>query len=254
MNELIHGDCLEVMPTLEDNSVDMVLCDLPYGVTQNEKDNRINLEKLWIQYKRLIKSSGNIVLTSQFPFTLELIQSNQDWFRYDLIWDKVLISGFLNANRQPLRRHEHILIFYESLGVYNPQKTIGNKSHSRGTKLQVDRRNYGKHTEVDNSERNGRFKHPTSIIRFQKPHSSVARHPTEKPLKLFEYLIKTYSDKGDLVLDNCIGSGTTAEACIRTQRNFIGIELNEEYYKIALDRVNKTPRNLKSIISKSLRL
>ena len=218
----------------------MILCDLPYGVTQNKDDVPINLKSLWMQYKRIIKSSGNMVLTSQFPYTLELILSNRGWFRYDLIWDKGLTSGFLNANRQPLRQHEHVLIFYESLGTYNPQKTKGAKSHSKGKPKETQNRNYGNFGWVNSDESGVKF--PTSIISIIKPHPSKARHPTEKPVELFEWLIKTYSNEGDVVLDNCIGSGTTAVACINTKRNFTGIELEEKYYKIALERISKTPK------------
>ena len=235
INSIIHGDCLKVMRDIKSESIDMILCDLPYGVTQNKKDVALDSHKLWAQYKRIIKPKRNIVLTSQFPYTLELISSNKKWFRYDLIWDKVLTSGFLNANRQPLRVHEHILIFYNKLGIYNPQKTIGEKNHSKGTPHETQNRNYGdfEWSETDH----GNLKYPTSIISFRKPHPSIARHPTEKPIELFEWLIETYSNEGDLVLDNCIGSGTTAEACINTNRNFIGIELDEGYHKIAVDRV-----------------
>ena len=240
INQIICGDCLEVMPEIPDKSIDMILCDLPYGVTHNKKDIPIDLDKLWSQYKRIIKPSGNIILTSQFPYTLELILSNKEWFRYDLIWDKELTSGFLNANRQPLRQHEHVLIFYESLQTYNPQKTIGVKSHSKGKPKQTQNRNYGKLGWTDADESG--LKYPTSIIRFPKLHPSKAVHPTEKPVKLFEWLIRTYSNKGETILDNCIGSGTTAVACINTKRNFIGIELEEKYYKIALERIAQTPR------------
>ena len=146
--KLIQGDCLEILPTLKDKSIDMILCDLPYGVTQNKEDNKIHLPTLWTQYKRIIKQKGNIVLTAQFPFTSELIQSNHTWFRYDLIWDKVLVSGFLNANRQPLRQHEQVLVFYDSLGTYNPQKTRGKQTHSRGKEKELARRNYGEHAKT----------------------------------------------------------------------------------------------------------
>lgn len=236
MNEytLIHGDCLEVLPLIEDKSVDMILCDLPYGVTQNKADRKINLQSLWIQYKRVIKQKGNMVFTSQFPYTLELIQSNYKWFRYDLVWDKILVGGFLNANRRQLRRHEQVLIFYASLGTYNPQKTLGKQSHSRGEEKELARRNYGEHgfTDINHSG----MKFPTSILSFSKPHSSKARHPTEKPVKLFEYLIKTYSNTNEVVLDNCLGSGTTMEACQNLERSCIGIEISEEYCDMTRER------------------
>ncbi len=231
---LIQGNCLKVMPKITDQSIDTILCDLPYGVTQNKEDNKINLQELWTQYKRIIKPKGNIILTSQFPFTSELIQSNYKWFRYDLVWDKVLITGFLNANRQPLRQHEQILVFYDSFGTYNPQKTRGKQTHDRGKTKELNRRNYGKH-EFSNIDHR-KMKFPSSILRFSKPHASVAIHPTEKPVKLFEYLIKTYSNPDEVVLDNCIGSGTTMEACQNLKRSCIGIEINPDYCELVRKR------------------
>lgn len=224
---------MDIMTAISDDSIDLILCDLPYGVTQNKKDITIDLEKLWLHYRRIIKERGTIVLTSQFPFTLDLINSNRKWFKYDLIWNKVLITGFLNSNRRPLRSHEHILVFYDKLGTYNPQKTKGLPTHTRGKNK--TNRNYGSFESVE-ADKSG-DKYPTSILKFRKPHPSVARHPTEKPVELFEWLVKTYSNEGDLVLDNCIGSGTTAQACINTGRDFIGIELDEETYRTSIQRI-----------------
>ncbi len=232
------------MKTFPAESIDLILCDLPYGVTQNPNDKPLNLKQLWKQYKRIVKVNGKIILTSQFPFTVDLINSCRDWFKYDIIWDKILTSGFLNANKMPLRVHEHILIFYQQTGTYNPQKIIGTKSHSRGSIKTDVNRNYGTFGKVDNTELLGRMKHPISIVRVMKPHPSKANHPTEKPVELAEYLIKTFSNESDLVLDNCIGTGWTAIACLNTNRRFIGIDINPSYVEIAIKRVNNIPDKL----------
>ena len=229
INKIHQGDCLEKMKEIEDKSVDMILCDLPYGTTQNKWDSIIDLRKLWKQYERIIKDNGAIVLTSQDKFTAKLILSNEKLHKYNLVWNKVLTAGFLNANRMPLRVHEDICIFYKKLPTYNPQKFKGKKNHSKGSMKTDVNNNYGKYGKVDNIETLGEMKHPQSIITFQKPHPSKALHPTEKPVDLFEWLIKTYSNEGDLVLDNCAGSGTTGVACINLKRDFILIEKEEKY-------------------------
>ena len=237
VNEIFNGDCLELMKEVEDNSINLILCDLPYGVTQNPNDKVLDLQELWKQYKRILKDDGTIVLTAQQPFTTDLINSNRDYFKYDLVWDKQLTSGFLNANKQPLRIHEQILVFYNKLGTYNPQKVRGNKSHSKGSMKSDKNQNYGEYGKVDNTETLGEMKHPKSIISFMKPHPSKANHPTEKPIELAEWIIKTYSNEGDLVLDNCIGTGWTAIACQKLNRNFIGMEINKEFVEIAQERI-----------------
>jgi len=236
--ELIHGDCLEEMKDILDKSVDMILCDLPYGVTQNKWDSVIPLNLLWEGYERIIKDKGVIVLTAQDKFTAKLMLSNEKLHKYNLIWNKVLTSGFLNANRMPLRVHEDICVFYKKLPTYNPQKFKGEKNHSKGTMKTDVNNNYGKYGKVDNTEELGELKHPQSIITFQKTHPSKALHPTEKSIELFKWLIKTFTNEGDLVLDNTMGSGTTGVACVNTNRNFIGIELDEKYFKIAEERIN----------------
>jgi len=243
--ELKQGNCIELMQQLPAESIDLILCDLPYEVTQNQKDKQIPLEPLWKEYKRIIKEKGTIVLTSQFPFTLDLINSNREMFKYDLIWDKVLPSGFLNSNRMPLRSHEHILIFYKKLGTYNPQFTKGKPSHSKGKMTSDTNQNYGDYDKVDNSKKQGDDKFPNSIISFMKPHPSKALHPTQKSLELFEWLIRTYSNKGDVVLDNCMGSGTTGVACKELGREFIGYELEEEYFRIAEKRINEATKQVR---------
>jgi len=236
INRIHCGDCLALMKGIEDKSINLIVCDLPYGVTQNKADIVIDLEKLWIQYKRILSDNGKIVLTSQFPFTIDLINSNREWFKYDLIWNKELTSGFLNANKQPLRVHEQVLIFYRKEGIYNPQKVKGKKNHSMGSMKSDKNQNYGKHEKIDNTEVLGEMKHPKSIISFMKPHPSKARHPTEKPVELAEWIIKSYSNEGDLILDNCIGTGWTAVACKNNNRNFIGIDINEGFVKLAKKR------------------
>ena len=239
---LYHGDCLEIMPMLE--SVDMILCDLPYGITACKWDAVIPFKPLWSQYKRMIKDNVAIVLTSSQPFTSMLVMSNPLWFKYSLVWDKIFPTGFLNANRMFMRSHEDIIIFYNKQPTYNPQKVRGQKNHSK--KSQASKTNvYGKFTQVDNSEVLGKMKHPKSILTFHKDHPSITLHPTQKPVALFEYLVETYTNKGDMVLDNCLGSGTTAIACERLNRRWIGIEIEEKYCEISAKRIEKERQQLK---------
>lgn len=238
VNKLYHMDGLEGMRGLPDKSVDMILCDLPYGTTKNRWDIVVPFDEMWEQYMRIIKERGAIVLTGQGLFSAKLIISNERYYRYTLIWDKVLPSGFLNANRQPLRSHEDIHIFYKKLPVYNPQKTQGKPNHGRGKMLTNTNNNYGVHHLVDNTDKDVGLKYPKSIVTLPKPHPSTMVHPTQKPVELFEYLINTYTNKGDIVLDNCIGSGTTALASIQTGRQYIGYEMDEDYFNIAVGRVD----------------
>lgn len=238
--DLRQGNCLEIMKDIPSKSIDMILCDLPYGVTNNKKDIALPFNKLWEQYERVIKDDGAIVLFAQGTFYIDLVNSNRNLFRYDLVWDKVLTSGFLNAKRMPLRQHEQIAVFYKKLPTYNPQFTIGEPLHSKGTSYKnkkVVNRNYNGFELLDDDRAGCVDKYPTSIIRFQKPHPSIAKHPTEKSIPCLEWLIKTYTNEGDTVLDNCMGSGTTGVACINTNRNFIGIELDKAYFDIASHRL-----------------
>lgn len=228
------------MKKIKDKSIDMILCDLPYGITQNKKDVAISFEPLWEQYERIIKDNGAIVLTAQGTFFIDLVNSNRKLFRYDLVWDKELTSGFLNANRQPLRRHENIAVFYKKQPTYNPQFSSGKPLHGKGTAYKtktLTNNNYGDFSSGDDLRKGSTEKYPTSVLRFPKPHPSVAVHPTQKSIELFEWLIKTYTNESDLVLDNCIGSGTTVLACINTNRKYIGFEVNGQYFNIAQDRV-----------------
>ena len=238
--QLYQGDCLEIMKQIPDKSIDMVLCDLPYGCTQSQIDVQIPFEPLWKQYERVAKDNAAIVLFAQGLFFVDLVQSNRKMYRYDLCWDKILISGFLNAKRMPLRQHEQIAVFYKKKPTYNPQMSIGKPLHSKGYSYKekdATNKNYGEYGTVDDDRVGSTEKYPTSIVRFQKPHPSKALHQTEKPVDLLEYLIRTYSNKGDVVLDNCMGSGSTGVACVNTDRRFIGIELNDEYYHIAENRI-----------------
>jgi len=238
--KLIHGNCLEVMKSIENNSIDMILCDLPYGRTQNKLDVIIPFVDLWDAYKKVIKSNGCIALFADGLFMADLMNSNRKMWKYNLVWDKVLVSGFLNANWMPLRQHEEICIFYNKQPAYNPQFTQGNPLHGKGTSYmekELTNNNYGKFGIVDDRRKGAIEKYPTSIIKFSKPHPSVVKHPTEKSVELCEWLIKTYTNEGDLVLDNCMGSGTTGVACKNLKREFIGIELNEKYFEIAKQRI-----------------
>lgn len=239
MINLYNADCLEKMKEIPAESIDMILCDLPYGVTRCEWDKNIDLKKLWNEYERIIKENGVICLFAQTKFYYELLNSNSKLFRYDLIWDKVLVSGFLNANRQPLRRHEQIAIFYKKQPKYNPQMGEGKPLHGKGTTTKIKKCNvYGKFNKLPDVRKGTTEKYPTSILRFPKLHSSQMLYPTEKPIELLEYLIKTYTDEGEVVLDNCMGSGTTGVACKNTNRNFIGIEINKNAFEIAKKRLN----------------
>lgn len=242
MYQLTNADCLDCMKEIGDKSIDMILCDLPYGTTQHEFDVIIPFKPLWEQYSRVIKDSGAIVLFCQGTFYVDLVNSNRKMFRYDLIWDKQLVSGFLNAKRMPLRQHEQIAVFYKKLPTYNPQFTQGQPLHTKGSRYKskpIKNQNYGVFDAVEDNRAGSTEKYPTSILSFQKPHPSVALHRTEKPVALLEYLIKTYTNEGEIVLDNCMGSGSTGVACINTNRNFIGIEKDANYFNIAQKRISE---------------
>lgn len=239
-NVLYLSDCFEVFPLIENKSVDMILCDLPYGTTQNKYDVVIPFDKLWKEYERVIKDNGAIVLFGQGLFFVDLINSNRKLYRYDLVWNKELISGFLNANRMPLRQHENIAVFYKKLPTYHPQFTEGKPLHSKGNMyMNKDHKNsnYGKFEMTDDSRAGSTQKHPRSILTFQKPHPSIAKHPTEKSIDMLEWLIKTYTNEGELVLDNAMGSGTCGLACLKTNRRFIGIEKQDQYFQISVERM-----------------
>ena len=243
INKIYNEDCLEGMKDIQSESIDMILCDLPYGQTaRNKWDVVIPFELLWESYERIVKPNGAIILFANGMFTVNLISSNKKLWRYNLVWDKVLPSGFLNAKRMPMRNHEDICVFYKKPPVYNPQMTIGNECHSKGHAVGQSQEEFSRNTNygsLDAVETKGDLKYPKSILTFQKPHPSTTKHPTQKPVALFEYLIRTYTNPGDTVLDNCIGSGTTAVACVSTGRNFIGFEKDKGYYDIAQSRIEK---------------
>lgn len=240
LNTVHEGDCLELMRDIPDKSVDMILCDLPYGTTRNNWDSVIPLEPLWAQYERIIKDDGAIVLTAQTPFDKVLGSSNLRLLRYEWIWNKSLPTGHLNAKKMPMKLHENILVFYKKLPTYNPQMTTGHKRKVARTVYSKSGEGdscYGKEerdTFYDSTER-----YPTSIQIFSNANQTGKLHKTQKPVDLFEYLIKTYTNEGDVVLDNCLGSGTTAVAAINTTRNFIGIERESKYVTIANERIRK---------------
>lgn len=236
MIELHNGDCLDVMKNIPDKSVDMILCDLPYGTTACKWDNIIPFDKLWEQYERIIKPKGNIVLFGTGLFAYKLALSNEKLFRYEIIWKKSKCGSPLTAKYMPLKKHENILIFGKPASKYNPQMSIGTPYKRKYTPNKRNEMNYGiKGVSTDNKG----TRHPITVIDFpQKWRRQDQVHPTQKPVELCEYLIKTYSNEGDTVLDNCMGSGSTGVACQNTNRNFIGIELDTNYFNIAQERLN----------------
>jgi site-specific DNA-methyltransferase (adenine-specific) len=237
---LLEGDCLELMPSIEDNSVDMILCDLPYGTTQNKWDTIIPFEPLWKEYERIIKDNGAIVLTASQPFTSALVMSNPKMFRYEWIWHKNIPTGFLNANKMPMKQHENVLVFYKKLPLYNPIFEDRTESGKERCKYVLrgsgPSNNYGEYERtIHQPDPNKRFPSTVQRINVEK-----GLHSTQKPVALFEYLIKTYTNENDLVLDNCAGSGTTGVACHNLNRDCILIEQEPEYIQVIKDRMQKT--------------
>ena len=219
------------MNKISDGSVDMILCDLPYGTTRNKWDSVIPLEKLWSNYKRIIKTNGAIILFAQTPFDKVLGYSNIEMLKYEWIWQKTEGTGFLNAKKMPLKFHENVLVFYESLPTYNPQMSVGKPYKYK--KDGISSSNYGNSNGTDMIVNSGE-RCPKSIVEFKK---DKGLHPTQKPVALLEYLIKTYTNEDEVVLDNCMGSGSVGVACVNTDRKFIGIELDDGYYEAARKRV-----------------
>jgi site-specific DNA-methyltransferase (adenine-specific) len=250
--DLRYGDCLEIMPNIPSKSVDMILCDLPYGTVSCKWDIVIPFDLLWEQYERIIKDNGAIVLSASQPFTTDLISSNRRLFRYEMIWEKSSPSGFLNAQKMPNKCHENILVFYKNLPVYNPIKYVMPDRYidKRSAKARLKGKNdaltktfniSGKASKEYVRKEDDGSRLPDSILCFNSEWGKNM-HPTQKPLSLFEYLIKTYTNEGDLVLDNCLGSGTTAIACHNLKRRCIGIEKEFEYFEIAKKRVQDVQR------------
>ncbi len=244
--KLYNGDCLMQMLTIPDKSIDMVLCDLPYGTTNSNWDLIIPLDLLWVEFKRISKDNTAIVLFAQTPFDKTLGCSNLDWLKYEWIWEKSMATGHLNSAKMPMKAHENILVFYKNLPIYNPQKTDGKPYKGMGGKSKEDI--YGKFgTERKGSLDGTRF--PRSVLRFDNEIDRV--HPTQKPVALCEYLIRTYTNEHAVVLDCCMGSGTTGIAAVNTNRDFIGIEKELEYFEIAKTRINEAIKN--RIPAKNLR-
>lgn len=235
--DIYHGDCMEDMKLLPDHSVDMILCDLPYGTTQNKWDSTLPLDRLWMEYHRVIKSTGVIVLTATQPFSSALVTSNLLDFRYEWIWHKSKVTNVLNAKKQPLREHESILIFSSGTPPYSPQGLIPCKKRvSTGNSSRGSSENYGKIAQTtDGTYEQTATNYPRSVLMIAS--EGKTQHPTQKPVALFEYLIKTYTNEGDTVLDNCAGSGTTGVACINTNRKYILMEKEQKYIDIIEKRL-----------------
>lgn len=233
--QLHWGDCLELMKSVPDGSVDLILCDLPYGTTRNKWDAVIPFDAMWSEYRRICK--GAIVLTAQTPFDKALGASNLEMLRYEWVWEKTHPTGHLNAKRAPMKAHENILVFYEKQPTYNPQMTHG---HPRKTavKRQDESPLYGEQgfepISYDSSSR-----YPRSVLTFPSDKQRINLHPTQKPVALMEYLIRTYTNEGDTVMDNCMGSGTTGVACVNTGRRFIGMEQDPHYFLVATERIRR---------------
>lgn len=254
LDKIYNIDCLEGMRQIDDFSIDCIICDPPYEVLNKKNQNAqwdksLPLDKMWEQYNRIIKDDGAILIFGSGMFTAKLMMSQPKLWRYNLIWDKCRTTGFFNAKRMPLRRHEDIMVFYKSLPTYHPQMNIGKPCHPRGkVKREFSNNCYGKDDgtryyarNVQNDELGQQAeKYPTSIVRFEKEHDAKVSHPTQKPVALIQWLIRTFTDEGQIVLDNTIGSGTTAVAAIRERRHFIGFELDKGYFDIAQERIKET--------------
>ncbi len=260
INKAIEGDCLQVMKTIPDKSIDLILCDLPYGTTQNKWDCEIPLDKLWEQYERIITDKGTIALNSQGIFTAKLIISNPKLFKYKLAWIKSKSTNFLNAKKQPLRKHEDICIFYKNhktQPTYNPQMSIGDP-YDKGVRKNQLTGSYGDFNPIHVKSNGDRY--PTDAIYFKTAESEgKIYHPTQKPVELARYLIRTYSNPGDVVLDNTCGSGSYLVAALLENRKFIGIEKNEyallhknratDLIEVCNFRLNQTADKINSILS-----
>jgi site-specific DNA-methyltransferase (adenine-specific) len=244
-NQILLGDCLELMKEIPDESIDMILCDLPYGTTACKWDTIIPFDKLWEQYERVIKANGVTVLTASQPFTSALVMSNPKLFKYEWIWKKSKASNFQLAKKNPLKIHESVLIFYKSFPTYN-QHTLKSGLFKTG---RANKSRNLKHFSTENKDYVANVTgYNKSIIEIANPSGKGHLHPTQKPVALFEYLIKTYTNEGNTVLDNCAGSGTTGIACLNTNRNFILMEKEEKYYELIKKRVyehNNNPHRTK---------
>ena len=234
MIDLRKGDCLELMRDIPDKSIDAIIADLPYGVTNMKWDSILPFDKLWEQYERIIKDNGAIVLTATNPFASALIMSNPKLFKYDIVWHKNCPSNPAMAKRQIMRQHELILIFYKKQCVYNPQMEEYSESSKSRIKYSFNVDKKSEHYDLKEIGSRGEKRYPNSV---QKITRQTGLHPTQKPLELMEYLIKTYTNEGEVVLDNTMGSGTTGVACVNSNRGFIGVELDDKYFEIAERRI-----------------
>lgn len=248
LNKTYLGDCLELMQQIPEKSIDMILCDLPYGTTNCSWDSIIDLEKLWVQYLRITKENSPILLFAQTPFDKILGASNIKMLKYEWIWEKTHATGHLNAKKMPMKSHENILVFYKKLPIYNPQKTDGHVrkvSSAKNRASCIDRRNeldtylYNKELPDKVSDYDSTERYPRTVLKFKTDKQTNALHPTQKPLALCEYLISTYSNANDIVLDNCAGSGTTGLAAKNLGRNYLMIEKEEKYFNIIKQRLNE---------------
>ena len=244
--EILLGDCLELMKDIPNGSIDMILCDLPYGTTACKWDSIIDLELLWNEYKRVIKDNGAIVLTASQPFTTKLISSNYEMFKYELIWEKDRPSNVMLSKKQVLKYHENVLIFYKNQCTYNPQMRLSDYDNRKRKGIKYDVA-YGvteKTKSYVTDDHDPKKKYPKSVLYYPRnwrPQDQL--HSSQKPIELFEYLIKTYTNENELVLDNTAGSGTTAIACLKTNRQFIVMEKEQKYYDIILKRVADFNKN-----------
>ena len=240
-SKLYNGDCIEVMKEFPDKSVDLFLTDLPYGVLNKRSgwDKCIPYDEMWKQVNRVSKENAPFITTSKQPFTSELIISNLKDFRYCWIWEKSKATGYLNSKRMPLVAHEEVVVFYKKMPVYNPQMTKG-EPYDKGTAVR-DTTHYSQQKKAIHVKNEEGTRYPRSVVYFKTAEGEGKLHPTQKPVKMYEYFINTYSNEGDVVVDITMGSGTTGLAAQNTNRNFIGIELDIEYYNVAKNRLLKTP-------------
>lgn len=249
LNKIYNEDCLEGMKRIPDGSVDMILCDLPYGTTANKWDEVISIDELWKHYKRIIKDNGAIVLFGQEPFSSRLRISNPKMYRYDWYWDKKTGSNPMLARKMPMRNIENISVFYKKLPTYNPQMTQGKRVYPKRKFANKESKNFFIDGFGSREDYDGSLRFPLQTISISNRGAEVASgkriHPTQKPVKLLEYLIKTYSNEGEIILDNCMGSGSTAIACINLDRNYTGFELDREYFEVAQDRIDKHKQEIK---------
>lgn len=240
-----NDDMFNVLDNLDDKSVNLILTDFPYGTlnkSRNQWDEIIDYDLFWKSVKRICKPNAAIISTAAQPFTSHLISTNYDWFKYALVWEKSKSSGYLNAKKQPLRSHEDIVIFYKKQPTYNPQMTKSDP-YDKGKAVR-DAVQYGQQTKAVHVKSEDGLRYPRSVLYFKTAENEGKLHPTQKPISLYEYLVRTYSNKNDVILDPCMGSGTTGIAALNAERNFIGIERDIEFYNKAKDRLDTHKRNL----------